>query len=155
MIYVFSLITIPVIIFLAIEDLLERMIYSFPVLLLSATWAVYTGFIYKDNLPFLITAWVLAIALYAVFKIGHIWGDGDSDMWLLFVGIILSTFKMESVFEFLFTVCILLIMALAEALLTGLIEALIKKRKLNKNLDIAVVPGFTSVIIGILVYGIL
>ncbi len=155
MIYVFSLITIPVVIFLAIEDLLERMVYSFPVLLLAAIWAIYTGFLYKDNLPFLITAWVLAIALYVAFKIGRIWGDGDSDMWLLFVGIILATFKMESVFEFWFTVCVLLIMALAEALITGLIEALIKKRKLNKYLDIAVVPGFTAVIIGILVYRIL
>ena len=86
-----ALATIPVLVFLAAQDLKERMIYSFPVLFLSGVWAAHSVILYKDNPIFVITAWSAIIALFTAYKISGMWGDGDSDMWLLFTGVILST----------------------------------------------------------------
>ena len=83
-----ALATIPVLVFLAAQDLKERMIYSFPVLFLSGAWAAHSVILYKDNPIFVITAWSATIALFAAYKISGMWGDGDSDMWLLFTGVI-------------------------------------------------------------------
>lgn len=149
-----ALATIPVLVFLAAQDLKERMIYSFPVLFLSGAWAAHSVILYKDNPIFLITAWSATIALFTAYKISGMWGDGDSDMWLLFTGVILSTFELKNMLQFGFVVCILLVGVQGIALIAGLIEAAIKKRKLDRHSDIAVVPGFAMILIMVILYGI-
>lgn len=151
---ILSFATILVLVFLAVQDLKERMIFSFPVLFLSVVWAAYSVLFYKDNPIFLITAWSTAMTLYMAYRIGGVWGDGDSDLWLLFTGITLCTFDFKNMLQFGFLVCILLVAVQGGALIAGLIEASIKKRKLNRHSDIAVVPGFAFVLIAVIIYGI-
>ncbi len=156
MIYlILSLITIPVLIFLSAQDLKERMIYSFPVLFLSAGFAAHSVFLYKDEPVLLVFMWISALILYALYKIFHVWGDGDSDMWLLFTGIILCTFRIESALSFGFIVSIGLAGAQIMALFVGMIEAALKKDKLKGDSQVAVVPGFSLILTVMLVYGII
>ena len=150
---ILSLSTIPVLIFLSVQDFKERMIYSFPVLFLSGAWAMYSVMLYRDNLMLLIPAWTMTIALYAAYKVWSVWGDGDSDMFLLFTGIILCTFDIRNMLQFGFMISIFLVIAQVVALISGLIEAAIKKRKLDRHSDLAVVPGFAAILITVIIWG--
>ena len=150
---ILSLSTIPVLIFLSVQDFKERMIYSFPVLFLSGGWAMYSVMLYRDNLMLLIPAWTMTIALYAAYKVWSVWGDGDSDMFLLFTGIILCTFDIRNMLQFGFMISIFLVIAQVVALISGLIEAAIKKRKLDRHSDLAVVPGFAVILITVIIWG--
>ena len=151
---ILSLSTIPVLVFLSVQDFKERMIYSFPVLFLSGGWAMYSVMLYRDNLMLLIPAWTMTIALYAAYKVWSVWGDGDSDMFLLFTGIILCTFDIRNMLQFGFMISIFLVIAQVVALISGLIEAAIKKRKLDRHSDLAVVPGFAVILITVIIWGI-
>ncbi len=151
---ILSLSTIPVLIFLSVQDFKERMIYSFPVLFLSGGWTMYSVMLYRDNLMLLIPAWTMTIALYAAYKVWSVWGDGDSDMFLLFTGIILCTFDIRNMLQFGFMISIFLVIAQVVALISGLIEAAIKKRKLDRHSDLAVVPGFAVILITVIIWGI-
>lgn len=151
---ILSFATIPVLIFLSVQDFKERMIYSFPVLFLSGGWAMYSVMLYRDNLMLLIPAWTMTIALYAAYKVWSVWGDGDSDMFLLFTGIILCTFDIRNMLQFGFMISIFLVIAQVVALISGLIEAAIKKRKLDRHSDLAVVPGFAVILITVIIWGI-
>ena len=84
----------------------------------------------------------------------HIWGDGDSDVFLLFTGIILCTFKIDNLLQFGFLICVFLVAAQLISLIAGVIEAGIKNRKLNRDSGLAVVPGFAMVLIIMIIYGI-
>ena len=150
---VLSLATIPVLVFLAAQDFKERMIYSFPVLFLTGGWAMHSVMLYLDRPFVLIGAWSTAIALYIAYRVCSVWGDGDSDMWLLFTGIILCTFDVWNMLQYGFLLCICLAGAQIAALIAGLIEAAIKERKLDRHSDLAVVPGFAVILIAILIYG--
>lgn len=149
---ILSLSTIPVLIFLSVQDFKERMIYSFPVLFLSGGWAMYSVMLYRDNLMLLIPAWTMTIALYAAYKVWSVWGDGDSDMFLLFTGIILCTFDIRNMLQFGFMISIFLVIAQVVALISGIIEAAIKKRKLDRHSDLAVVPGFAVILIMVIIW---
>ena len=150
---ILGIITIAVLIALSVQDIRERMIYSFPVLFLAAVWMIYSVAIYRDNLMFLIISWSVCIAVYAAFKVLCVWGDGDSDMFLLFTGIIICSFKISSLQQFWFIESTLLVVTMIAALLVGLIEYLVMRKKLSKQADIAVIPGFMVVLTGAIVYG--
>ena len=147
---VLSLATIPVLVFLAAQDFKERMIYSFPVLFLTGGWAMLSVMLYLCRLFVIIGAWSSAFALYIAYSVGSVWGDGDSDMWLLFTGIILCTFDVKNMLQYGFLLCICLAGAQIAALIAGLIEAAIKERKLDRHSNLAVVPGFAVILIAIL-----
>lgn len=151
---ILSCTTIPILIFLAAQDFKERMIYSFPVLFLSGAWAVHSIMLYRERPVALILAWIITFALYMVYKLFHIWGDGDSDVFLLFTGIILCTFEIKNLMQFGFLVCICLVTSQVVALIFGFFEAVIQKRKLDRNSDLAVVPGFAMILIVVIFYGI-
>ena len=89
-----------------------------------------------------------------VYKIFHIWGDGDSDVFLLFIGITLCTFEIDNLLQFGFLICVFLVAAQLISLIAGVIEAGIKNRKLNRDSGLAVVPGFAMVLIIMIIYGI-
>ena len=115
---------------------------------------MYSVMLYRDNLMLLIPAWTMTIALYAAYKVWSVWGDGDSDMFLLFTGIILCTFDIRNMLQFGFMISIFLVIAQVVALISGLIEAAIKKRKLDRHSDLAVVPGFAVILITVIIWGI-
>ena len=114
---------------------------------------MYSVMLYRDNLMLLIPAWTMTIALYAAYKVWSVWGDGDSDMFLLFTGIILCTFDIRNMLQFGFMISIFLVIAQVVALISGLIEAAIKKRKLDRHSDLAVVPGFAVILITVIIWG--
>ena len=64
-----ALATIPVLVFLAAQDFKERMIYSFPVLVLTGGWAMHSVLLYLDRPFVLISAWSTAIALYIAYRV--------------------------------------------------------------------------------------
>ena len=102
-----------------------------------------------------VLAWTITVIPYMAYKIFHIWGDGDSDVFLLFISIILCTFKIDNLLQFGFLICVFLAAAQIISLIAGVIEAGIKNRKLNWDSGLAVVPGFAMVLIIMIIYGII
>ena len=154
MYFVLSFITVIILTLVAAQDFRERMIYSFPVLILTVIWMIYSIFFYWGRMRFVVFAWAITVVLYMAYKIFHIWGDGDSDVFLLFTGIILCTFKIDNLLQFGFLICVFLVAAQRISLIAGVIEAGIKNRKLNRDSGLAVVPGFAMVLIIMIIYGI-
>ena len=54
---------------------------------------------------------------------------GTVDVFLLFTGIILCTFKIDNLLQFGFLICVFLVAAQLISLIAGVIEAGIKNRK--------------------------
>ena len=154
MYFVLSFITVIILTLVAAQDFRERMIYSFPVLILTVIWMIYSIFFYWGRMRFVVFAWAITVVLYMAYKIFHIWGDGDSDVFLLFTGIILCTFKIDNLLQFGFLICVFLVAAQLISLIAGVIEAGIKNRKLNRDSGLSVVPGFAMVLIIMIIYGI-
>lgn len=154
MYFVLSFITVIILTLVAAQDFRERMIYSFPVLILTVIWMIYSIFFYWGRMRFVVFAWAITVVLYMAYKIFHIWGDGDSDVFLLFTGIILCTFKIDNLLQFGFLICVFLVAAQLISLIAGVIEAGIKNRKLNRDSGLAVVPGFAMILIIMIIYGI-
>lgn len=111
MYFVLSFITVIILTLVAAQDFRERMIYSFPVLILTVIWMIYSIFFYWGRMRFVVFAWAITVVLYMAYKIFHIWGDGDSDVFLLFTGIILCTFKIDNLLQFGFLICVFLVAA--------------------------------------------
>ena len=154
MYFVLSFITVIILTLVAAQDFRERMIYSFPVLILTVIWMIYSIFFYWGRMRFVVFAWAITVVLYMAYKIFHIWGDGDSDVFLLFTGIILCTFKIDNLLQFGFLICVFLVAAQRISLIAAVIAAGIKNRKLNRDSGLAVVPGFAMVLIIMIIYGI-
>lgn len=131
MYFVLSFITVIILTLVAAQDFRERMIYSFPVLILTVIWMIYSIFFYWGRMRFVVFAWAITVVLYMAYKIFHIWGDGDSDVFLLFTGIILCTFKIDNLLQFGFLICVFLVAAQLISLIAGVIEAGIKNRSLT------------------------
>ena len=64
-------------------DLRERMIYAFPCMTLIALWTV-LGVISTGQYMLIGIAVSVHLAIYFALKIIGIWGDGDSDVFLLY-----------------------------------------------------------------------
>ena len=86
---------------------------------------------YWGRMRFVVFAWAITVVLYMAYKIFHIWGDGDSDVFLLFTGIILCTFKIDNLLQFGFLICVFLVAAQLISLIAGVIEAGIKIESLT------------------------
>jgi hypothetical protein len=91
------------------------------------------------------------LAIYLALKITGIWGDGDSDVFLLY-GMIFMTMMLTGKYEIGITMymileIIVMVFALIVSFVVALIEAKIKGQKLTKKSSVAVVPGFAVVII--------
>ena len=154
MYFVLSFITVIILTLVAAQDFRERMIYSFPVLILTVIWMIYSIFFYWGRMRFVVFAWAITVVLYMAYKIFHIWGDRDSDVFLLFTGIILCTFKIDNLLQFGFLICVFLVAAQLISLIAGVLEAGSKNRTLNRDSGLAVVPGFAMVLIIMIIYGI-
>ena len=147
-----SLLTFLFLIPLSVQDLKERMIYAFPVQILVVSWGIYSALLYKDEPGMYVKCISLSVILFLIFNLLKIWGDGDSDVFLLGVTILLSVFRMVSVRFFLISICIMVIFSLLFSFAVGLIESLFKKEKLSKESALAVVPGFSITFLSILIF---
>lgn len=131
-------------------DLRERMIYAFPCMTLIALWIV-LGAISTGQFVMIGIAVSVHLAIYLALKITGIWGDGDSDVFLLY-GMIFMTMMLTGKYEIGITMymileIIVMVFALIVSFVVALIEAKIKGQKLTKKSSVAVVPGFAVVII--------
>lgn len=131
-------------------DLRERMIYAFPCMTLIALWTV-LGAISTGQFVLIGIAVSVHLAIYLAIKNTGIWGDGDSDVFLLY-GMIFMTMMLTGKYEIGITMYMILeligmVFALVVSFVVALIEAKIKGQKLTKKSSVAVVPGFAVVII--------
>ena len=146
--------TIVVMVVCFTTDLRERAIYVFPCMFLTVTWGVMGAVESYDFTPVFIVV-LIHLCVYAALKITHIWGDGDSDMFLLY-GAVYGVFilKMNLAFNALaYALGELLgmIAALLISFFIGFAEALIKREKITGKSSIAVVPGLAVIVIGMVI----
>ena len=135
-------------------DLRERMIYVFPCYLLIPIWMMF-GVASSEKAVMIGVILVLHIMAYLVFRIAGVWGDGDSDIFLLY-GVVFMSFMTQIKPEYGIGLCLIaellgMIVALLLSFLIGVVEARVKKEKLTKHSSIAVVPGFSIVIIAMVI----
>lgn len=143
-------ITVAFMVLCFVTDLKERMIYAFPCMTLIALWTV-LGVISTRQFVLIGIAVSVHLAIYFALKITGIWGDGDSDVFMLY-GIIFMTMMLTGKYEIGVTTYMILeligmVCALIISFIVALIEARIKGQKLTKKSSVAVVPGFAVVIV--------
>ncbi len=128
----------------SIWDIRERAIYSFPCEMLIVLWGGYLGASKSVSGIFLLIYILVGIFLYFFFRFKKVWGDGDSELLLVFMLVYLAFCKQFGIHE----ICIELVLlasALFVAILIGYVEAKIKEETVCANSSIAVAPGFAIV----------
>lgn len=88
---ILSIVTGIYLILSSVRDLKERMIYSFPAIVLTLAWGTYSVELYENEYGFLLGAWIATVVLWFLFRRFSIWGEGDNDVFLLFAGVLLCT----------------------------------------------------------------
>lgn len=151
---ILSIVTGIYLILSSVRDLKERMIYSFPAIVLTLAWGTYSVELYENEYGFLLGAWIATVVLWFIFRRFSIWGEGDNDVFLLFAGVLLCTLRFRTVPFLIFAASNLLALTQIGAVIVSLIEARVKKEKMTSQSKIAVVPGLCIVALGIMLYGI-
>ena len=152
---IFIAIAVATVIFLSFTtDIRERMIYAFPCMVLILSW-ILMGVIGIKDTAFVITVLLLHLFVYSIMRILKVWGDGDSDVFLLYGAVYaafaITTLDVKGMSAYLIMELIGMIVALLLSFGIAGIEALIRKEKLDKQSSIAVVPGFSIVMIFMIV----
>jgi len=150
---VFMAVAIATVIFLIVSfatDIRERMIYVFPCIMLALTWGL-MGFVGVHDMAFVMTIILLHMFVYSLLRLFSIWGDGDSDMFLLY-GAVYAAYMMVvtnkvSLSGYLIGELMGMVAALLLSLAIGFVEAKVRKKKMDKGSSIAVVPGFVIVMV--------
>lgn len=155
MIAILSFITIAYLFFVSVQDMRERAIYTFPVNVLTVVWGGVA--IRKMTMPAIAVVGVITgyLMLYVLFNKLRIWGEGDSDLFLLSSSVFLAVISAKLSVGNIIWQIILFALVLAIALITGFVEAKVKKTKLDKSSSIAVAPGFLVVICAMLIKGVI
>lgn len=151
------------------RDLKERKVYSS--LSLGFAWIIVLSTV-TDGVFELKTVFVFSIIhmiIFILMNYFHIWGAGDSDVFLLFASIILNTYSIlgskgmikiiytsqfHLVMEVILIECLSLAFALSLSVLISKIESKVKRTKLTLKSGIAVIPGLAIVMIGFMMAGV-
>lgn len=139
----------------SIQDLRKRAIYTFPCTMLTALWGIEIAICMQYPWYVFLGYMVVSFSLYGIFTARRIWGAGDSDLFLLFLVIYLSVLGGNFNLGSLCMLFLLFALALIVALLVGLIESKLKRKKLDKRSSIAVAPGFAVVMIMLMWKGVI
>lgn len=155
MIAILSFITIAYLLFVSVQDMRERVIYTFPANVLTVVWGVVA--IQKMTMPAIAVVGVIAgyLMLYVLFNKLRIWGEGDSDLFLLSSSVFLAVISAKLSIGNIIWQIILFALVLVIALIAGFVEAKVKKTKLDKSSSIALAPGFLVVICAMLMKGVI
>lgn len=138
---------------LAKQDLKERMVYTFPIILLHLMWSVYLVFSGFYSGEFLAVYWICHLIIYIFLNHFHIWGGGDSDLLILFSDMCLLGIQTENIYQFVFQECLWLIGGLVLSILIGRLEGRRKGYKCTLKTAVAVVPGVAIAMIFLLTFG--
>lgn len=146
-----SLVSIATMIWSAIQDVRERMIYVFPITMLHMMWSIYLyGFTDYPKM-LLVTFWIVHLVLYVLLNKCSIWGGGDSDMLLVFADIVWATSASINGYSLVIRECLYLIVGLICSIAIGLIEGKVRKQEVKRTNEIAVIPGLSLVMILLMV----
>jgi len=127
-------------------DLRDRMIYTFPCMMLTWLWVGYCVMSGEVEPKVLLAYIVLFSVFYITFALTKAWGGGDSDLLLLFGAVYLAQMKGGFSLADISSQCISIAIILLIAALVGFVEAKIKGEKLEKDSSIAIAPGYAVVI---------
>lgn len=155
MIIAMTVITLIYLLLISVQDLKEKAFYTFPANVLTVLWSVIAVRRIEASDSATVMVCVVFIGLYLLLNFGKIWGEGDSDLFLLNAAIYFAVsgygFGIESIIvQILMFAGVLLI-----AMCIGVIEAKIKKEKINRLSSIAVAPGFLFVTGAVLLKGVI
>ena len=150
---VLSIVTFVYLILATKMDLKERQIYTMPCFFLTISWSLYLldteAFVWQE----LVLYWLLIHVLWRLFNRYKVWGEGDSDIFILLCNVILATLWSGSWVTILIADCVCLICALAVAILVAVFEYGDMNLRLEPDSKVAVVPGFSVVICCLLIFG--
>lgn len=135
------------------QDIKERTVYSFPCLILTGAWAIVSRSADSLMKAEIICFLIAHAVLFLLIRLFKIWGDGDSDIFLLFGNICLVFLNPGSTRTLAISESLLVVLAITISLLIGAVEYRIKKRKLSLKGDVAVIPGFSIVMIAVMITG--
>lgn len=138
---VLSIMTLCYFVLVSWQDLKERMLYTAPILFLHILWSIYLVVMTDWENCFLCSFWLVHLIIYVVLNDFGVWGDGDSDLFLLMGNLCLVASKAVSTGVLVFRECFFLMLGLLAAIGIGVIEANWKKKKLKVTYEIAVAPG--------------
>lgn len=143
----------------SIEDLREKEIHTFPADVLALIWTLSAFFERPADWSSYVIYMAAVLGLYFMFNKFCIWGEGDSDLMLLYAAVYLKAYggslaQGTTAIEFLMIELILFIFALVAAALIGMIEASVRGQKINQKTAIALAPGFAMVIAVVMIKGV-
>lgn len=151
---IWSFITIAYLLLVSVQDMRERVIYTFPANALTVVWGVVA--IQKMTIPAIVVGVIAGyLMLYVFFNKLRIWGEGDSDLFLLSSSVFLAVINAKLSIGNIIWQIILFALVLVIALIAGVVEAKVKKTKLDKSSSIALAPGFLVVICAMLMKGVI
>ena len=127
-------------------DLKDRMIYTFPCMMLTGLWVGYSVMKGEVEPKILLAYIVLFSVLYITFALTKAWGGGDSDLLLLFGAVHLAQMSGGLSLYDISSQCIAIAVVLVIAAVVGFVEARIKGETLDGDSSIAIAPGYAVVI---------
>ena len=146
-----SLITGAIVLWSAMQDIKERMIYVFPVTMFHIMWSIYLYGFTDYSKILLVIFWIVHLVLYVLLNKCAVWGGGDSDMFLVFVDIVWVTSAVTNGYSLAIRECLYLILGLMFSIVIGFIEGKLRNQKVKKSNEIAVIPGLSLVMIFLMV----
>ena len=150
---VLAALTIIYLVWAAVMDLKERMIYVFPVLILHVAWSSYLLFSGIYSAEFISIFWLINLIVYLILNKFGIWGGGDSDVLLLFGNIVLESGAMSNGYGVAITECLCLCAGLGMSIGIGRIETGMKREDMKLKREVAVVPGMALTMTALLIKG--
>ncbi len=136
-----------------VQDIKERTVFSFPCLILTDAWAIVLWSTVSYTKAEIICFLLAHSSIYLLLRLFKIWGDGDSDVFLLFGNVCMVFVKAGSILSLAISECLLLAGAVSLSLFIGAVEYKLRKRKFSLKGDMAVIPGFSLVMIAVMISG--
>ncbi len=129
------------------QDIKERTVLSFPCSVLTCAWAIVLWNVVSYGKAEIICFLIAHSVIYMLMRHFKIWGEGDSDIFLLFSDVCLACIPSTNIMQLALYECLLLAAAVTISLIIGVVEYKIKKKKFVLSGDIAVIPGFSVILI--------
>ena len=146
MLWFLAVITTVYLLHAAWTDLKERYVYGNVGILLALAWLLY--YLVQEGWNIKIFC-VLAvhIFLWVAMNYFHIWGNGDSDLLLVFAMVNAWMMASYNFADCIIIECIFLIAAMLLSVLASVLEMMVRKKKWSIWTRAAVAPGFAIVTI--------
>lgn len=136
-------------------DIKDRMIYTFPCMVLTGLWIGYSVMRGVVEPRILMLYIGLFSVLYITFVLTKAWGGGDSDLLLLYGAVYIAQMSGKFSLYDISIQCIGIAIVLIIAAIVGFVEARVKGERLERDSSIAIAPGYAVVISYFMIGGLL